>query len=115
MKKVALISFLLIFSSTLFANKLVNHGNKAGSFYILSKFTVCNELSYPVFFTAWALDRPNAYKWADWIQPSDCRTDQFDKYYDLALYEFATGPFDAPFSNRMLREGETFTLSPFKK
>jgi hypothetical protein len=101
MKKIAL-SFILCFNLL-----------SANAQYILSSFTVCNEMSYPIYFTAWALDRPDSNRWSDWIPAGDCRTDQFDKYYDSALYEFSVGPFEAPFKDYILREGETYTISPF--
>lgn len=113
MKKMALAILLTAMISQTFAYTVKHSSKKKSDLYILSKFTVCNEMSYPIYFTAWALDRPNAYRWADWIQASECRTDEFDKYYESALYEFSGGLYEPPFKDYILREGETYTLSPF--
>lgn len=78
----------------------------------LSRFKVCNKLSYPIFFIAWAIDTPNSYRYNDWIQPYECRTDKFDRYFDVSLYEFSTAPYETPFLDYVLRNGYTLNITP---
>lgn len=116
MKKICLAILVSIFALSTFANTKIEHKvRKPFEKYVLTRFTVCNEMTYPIYFTAWAIDRPKTYRWADWIQPGECRLDEFDKYYDSALYEFSVAPYESPFRDYVLSQGEKYVVSPFNK
>jgi hypothetical protein len=124
MKKfVAILSLFCLFSQTGLAKDVehkvksaaqkqaVQSDSKLG--WTRAKFTLCNKTSMPLFFVAWAIDtwEPKPYRWNDWIMTGECRTDKFDKFFNVTLYELSTGPGEALLLDHVLREGKTVNIT----
>lgn len=124
MKKLAiLLSALCLFTQAGFAKDVEHKVKRASQVraeqakahvgYTRAKFTVCNKTSMPLFFIAWAIDtwESKPYRWNDWLLTNECRTDKFDKYFNVALYEFSTGPGEPLLADFVLREGRTLNVT----
>lgn len=81
--------------------------------YTRAKFTICNKSSMPLFFIGWAIDTWDSkpYRWNDWVLTNECRTDKFDKFFDISLFEFSSGPYEPLILDFVLREGKTVDIT----
>ena len=124
MKKfVALLGALCLFAQTGLAKEVEHKLNRASEVraeqakahvgYTRAKFTLCNKTSMPLFFIAWAIDtrEPKPYRWNDWIMSNECRTDKFDKYFNVTLYEVSTSPGEPVVRDHVLRQGKTVEIT----